>query len=202
MNQLRHQLGTNHISRRPRILGTWNPSLMCTVIGLMKDPYLHIAHRKMKARTPLVSHQRGNVIGGPSYLMQCMQGWDHRHLVKIGRVQPRPRRHILVPQPHPSHKAIPHTNNYDESGKIRQVKPPLQLSHYQLWAPKRVPRAKIFHIRWIQRSIWLHHALSTTHDSWYKERCTVMQGLPPLPPRHPPRPSSLMVPSTPHEFCW
>ena len=127
---------------------------MCTMYGLMKDPYLPIAHHKMKSRTPLVSHQRGDAIESPSYLTRCMQGWDHKRLVKTGRVQPQPRRPILVPQSHPSRKIIPHTNRYNESEEKRQVKPPrihqqatgrhalhaFHLLHYQLRAPKRVSR--------------------------------------------------------------
>ena len=33
----------------------------------MKGPYQPIMHHKMKARTPLVSHQNDDVIGSPSY---------------------------------------------------------------------------------------------------------------------------------------
>ena len=35
------------------------------------------------------------------------------------------------------------------------------LSHHSLRAPKGLPRTKIFHIRWNQRSLRSHHALST-----------------------------------------
>ena len=77
---------TSDVTRRPHILETWNSPLICMVYGLMKDPYLRIVHRKMKAWTLLVSHQRGNAIRDPNYLTQCVQSWDLRHLVKIGRV--------------------------------------------------------------------------------------------------------------------
>ncbi|KAL6351310.1 hypothetical protein AAG906_035102 [Vitis piasezkii] len=102
-----------NITRRLHILEMWNPPPICAVYGLMKDPYPRIAHRKTKARTPLVSHQRDNATRDPSYLTQYVQGWDHRHLVRIGHIQPRPERHILVPQPYLSHEAIPYTNRYD-----------------------------------------------------------------------------------------
>ena len=89
--------------------------------GLTNDPYLRIALRMMKAWTPLVSHQRDSATIYPSYLTQCVQGWDRKHLVRIGHMQPRPRRHILVPQPHLSHEAIPHTKHYDKSKEIQQM---------------------------------------------------------------------------------
>ena len=53
-----------------------------------------------------------------------MQGRDHKYLVKIGCVQQRPKRHILVPQSYPSRKTVPHTDHYNESGKRWQAKPP------------------------------------------------------------------------------
>ncbi|KAL6350213.1 hypothetical protein AAG906_004156 [Vitis piasezkii] len=37
----------------------------------------------------------------------------------------------------------------------------LLLSYHSLRAPKGIPRTKIFHIRWVQRSLRSHHALST-----------------------------------------
>ena len=56
--------------------------------GLTNDPYLRIALRMMKAWTPLVSHQRDNATRNPSYLTQCVQDWDIKHLVRIGHMQP------------------------------------------------------------------------------------------------------------------
>ena len=89
--------------------------------GLTNDPYLRIALRMMKAWTPLVSHQRDSATIYPSYLTQCVQGWDRKHLVRIGHMQPRPRRHILVSQRHLSHEAIPHTKHYNKSKEIQQM---------------------------------------------------------------------------------
>ncbi|KAL6323223.1 hypothetical protein AAG906_029230 [Vitis piasezkii] len=40
--------------------------------NLMNDPYLHIMLHRMKAQTPLVSHQRDNVTKDPSCRTQCM----------------------------------------------------------------------------------------------------------------------------------
>ena len=89
--------------------------------GLTNDPYLCIALRMMKAWTPLAFHQRDKATRDPSYLTQCVQGWDRKHLVRIGHMQSRPRRHILVPQPHLSHEAIPHTKHYNKSKEIQQM---------------------------------------------------------------------------------
>nr|CAN83396.1 hypothetical protein VITISV_021698 [Vitis vinifera] len=41
--------------------------------------------------------------------------------------------------------------------------------------PKGIPRTKIFHIRWNQRSLRSHHALSIAHDARYWQRCITMQ---------------------------
>ncbi|RVW96524.1 hypothetical protein CK203_029646 [Vitis vinifera] len=55
-------------TRKPHILETQSPSLTRPVCGLMKDPCHPIMHHKMKARTPLIPHQRGDVVGSPSCL--------------------------------------------------------------------------------------------------------------------------------------
>ncbi|KAL6345527.1 hypothetical protein AAG906_017252 [Vitis piasezkii] len=54
----------------------------------------------------------------------------------------------------------------------------LLLPYHPLRAPKGIPRTKIFHIRWNQRSLRSHHALSTAHDARYWQRCTAMQSIP------------------------
>ncbi|RVX17062.1 hypothetical protein CK203_003029 [Vitis vinifera] len=63
-----HRTNSRHNQEAMYLGNTEPPPLTCTVYGLMKDPYLPIAHCKTKARTPLMSHQRGNAIESPSYL--------------------------------------------------------------------------------------------------------------------------------------
>ena len=115
---------TLDITRRPHILETRNLPLMCVVYGLTKDLYLRIVRCKMKTLTLLMSYQRVNAIKDPSYLTRCMQGWDLKHLAKIGCTRPRHMEHTPIPQPYPTHRVISYTNHYDESGKIQRMKPP------------------------------------------------------------------------------
>ena len=69
------------ITKGQRILELLGSPLICVMSGLVNDPYLRITLHRMKARTPLVSHQRDNATRDPSYLTQCVRGLDHRHLV-------------------------------------------------------------------------------------------------------------------------
>ncbi|RVW91908.1 hypothetical protein CK203_030154 [Vitis vinifera] len=55
---------------------------------------------------------------------------------------------------------------------------PFCSSYHPLRAPKRIPRTKVFHIRWDQRSLRSHHALSTAYDARYWQRCIIMQVFP------------------------
>ncbi|RVW32526.1 hypothetical protein CK203_081266 [Vitis vinifera] len=45
-------------------------------------------------------------------------------------------------------------------------------------SPQGIPRTKVFHIRWDQRSLRSHHALSTAYDARYWQRCIIMQSIP------------------------
>ncbi|RVW43996.1 hypothetical protein CK203_113533 [Vitis vinifera] len=51
-------------------------------------------------------------------------------------------------------------------------------SHITHYEPPRIPRTKVFHIRWDQRSLRSHHALSTAYDARYWQRCIAMQSIP------------------------
>ncbi|RVX22912.1 hypothetical protein CK203_008219 [Vitis vinifera] len=51
-------------------------------------------------------------------------------------------------------------------------------SHITHYEPPRIPRTKVFHIRWDQRSLRSHHALSTAYDARYWQRCIIMQSIP------------------------
>ena len=115
------------ITRGLRILESLGSPLVCAMSGLVNDPYLCIMLHMMKAQNSLVSHQRDNATRDPSYLMRYVQGWDHKHLVKIGHLRPRPGRRILTPQSHPSHGAIPHTKYYNKPEEIYQMNPPSPL---------------------------------------------------------------------------
>ncbi|KAL6320682.1 hypothetical protein AAG906_008682 [Vitis piasezkii] len=69
--QSRSQRRTPNETKMQHNLETQSPSLTCTVYGLMKDPYQPITHHRMKAQTPLLSRQNGDVIGRPSYRTRC-----------------------------------------------------------------------------------------------------------------------------------
>ena len=70
--------------------------------------------------------------------------------------------------------------------------------YHPLRALKGIPRTKIFHIRWNQRSLRSHNALSTAHDARYWQRCTTMQSI----SRQPTRTDPLMVSSPTSQLCW
>ncbi|KAL6329191.1 hypothetical protein AAG906_014800 [Vitis piasezkii] len=80
--------------------------------ALVNDPYLRIMLHRMKAQTPLVSHQRDNATRNPNCRTQCVQGLDHRRLVRRGYLRPRPGRCIPTPHSHPPPRAIPHIKHF------------------------------------------------------------------------------------------
>ena len=114
---------TLSITKKLHILKSPGLPLICATSGLVNDPYLRITLHRTKARTPLVSHQRDNVTRDPNYLMQCVRGWDHMHLVRTGHLRPRPGRLTPTPQSHPPHWAIPHIKQYDKLEGIHQMNP-------------------------------------------------------------------------------
>nr|CAN74391.1 hypothetical protein VITISV_042652 [Vitis vinifera] len=64
--------------------------------------------------------------------------------------------------------------------------------------PKGIPRTEVFHIRWDQRSLRSHHALSVAYDARYWQRCATVQSV----PRQPTRADPLMVSSPTFQLCW
>ncbi|RVW31659.1 hypothetical protein CK203_092748 [Vitis vinifera] len=65
---------TPGITKGQCILEPPGSPLICVMSGLVNDPYLRIMLHRMKAQTPLVSHQRDNVTKDPSCRTQCVRG--------------------------------------------------------------------------------------------------------------------------------
>ena len=117
------------ISKGQHILEPSGLLLICVMSSLVNDPYLRIMLHRMKAQTPLVSHKKDNATRNANCRTQCVQGWDHRRLVRRGHLQSRLGRCILTSQLHPPPMAIPHIKQYDKLERIHQMNPPSPRLH-------------------------------------------------------------------------